>query len=178
MENVLYDYHFNFHYVMPELIAFSSGATVLIAGIILFIKLKNRKHAKIAGIIAMMLSSPIMSMSVFYISTAVHDHVIIKNAIKNGTYESITGYVEELSENNDDGYTVLRFKIDDFNIRIVGSPGQSGYDTMPSKGGVINQNGQRLTINYVMIFREVIPNTHYAGEKEYTTAIIKITALP
>ena len=84
MENVLYDYHFSFHYVMPELIAFSSGAAVLIAGIILFIKLKNRKHAKIAGIIAMMLSSPLMSMSVFNISTAVHDHVIIKNAIKNG----------------------------------------------------------------------------------------------
>ena len=178
MGTVLYDYHLDLHHVKYDIVFFITGAVLLTAAIILFVKLKRKTHIKFICIIVMFfISAPMLSIPDLSIAQAVADHITIRNNIKNGAFDTVTGYVEDLREIDEDGIITLNFKIDDIKFRIIGYPGQTGYDTLPSMGGVIYKNGQYLTISYIKIYRPEFPHTHYFGEGEFTTVIIKVLSV-
>ena len=105
----------------------------------------------------------------------ISDHVTVSNAIKNGTYGVVEGYVSDFKEpkDNEDGFE--SFKINNVVFNYYGDSRFCGYHTPKSKGGVITGNGQYLTVKYAVVQRPannallIIPNGY-----DYQTVIIYI----
>ena len=72
-----------------------------------------------------------------------------KNALENGNYKTVKGYVEDYHAMSVDGHDTERFKIGDTKFEYSTFDIQTGYNTAAAHGGVITKNGQHLLIKYI-----------------------------
>lgn len=172
MENILYEYRFDIPLFLLYMIPVLIGAGLIVAGAILCRNGKRRVIGVIMFIISFLLFIPVPE-----IAYMINDHIIISDAIKNGTYSMVSGYVSDLNETEKDGTPVMRFKISDVRFEYEDNGQVSGYHKLKSKGGVISGDGQYLTVRYMQISRPYRIPDLFDNRKENYIAIIYISEL-
>lgn len=121
------------------------------------------KFVSISLICIAVLFSIITVLNVFgHIST----YAEYKSIINQKSYKTVSGYVCDFKPANSYGKGNETFNINGVNFSYAHYEDYIGYHTASTRGGVITENGQELTINYVYdkhskrnVILEIIRNT-------------------
>lgn len=142
---VLYEYKidlFNILFDIAPLVVLSFGFA--------FFSIKN--HLNGSKCISLILSSA--TVIIFLVMIAIISFDISANKqystiMKNQTYQTVTGYVEDFHPATQDGAGAESFIINEIYFRYAQNDTYIGYHRVSTKGGVITGNSQFLTIDYV-----------------------------
>ncbi len=154
MENVLYEYNFNFGNFLLSIIP-------LVIGIVFFInsvklireKKKSKEHHgfidslfKVAGLIIGPLG---IGMFVMLVLGLTIEHKEYQQLIDNSEIQVVEGYVENYHPMPYEGHDTEHFEINGIYFEYSDYSMVNGYNVTASHGGVITHNGQHLKIKYI-----------------------------
>lgn len=154
MENVLYEYSFNFGNLLLSVIPLVIGIAFFVNSVKLICEKKKKEehHSfidslfKIAGLIIGPLGFGMFVMLVLGLSV---EHKEYQQLIDDSEIQVVEGYVENYHPMPYEGHDTEHFEINGVYFEYSDYSMVNGYNVTASHGGVITHNGQRLKIKYV-----------------------------
>ena len=146
MENVLYEFNFNYFNLLWLLIPFILGVAFVF----------NRKLVsggkgipRIISIIFSVVGVAVFILGISIMSSYMHDYNTYKELLETNQVEIVEGEIEKFHAQSKEGHDTEHFEINGVYFEYSNFVVSNGYNKPKCYGGVISGNGQKLRIKYV-----------------------------
>ena len=146
MENVLYEFHFNYFNLLFLLIPFILGVVFvfnrqLVSG--------GKAIPRILSIIFCIVGVAVFILGIDIMSSYMHDYNTYKELLETNQVEIVEGEVENFHAQPKEGHDSEHFEINGVNFVYSNFIVSNGYNKPKCYGGVISGDGQKLRIKYI-----------------------------